>query len=79
MVHTIGLSVSGLRTPLKTYLVWGIVAMVLYTLLLFHSFRWIRNIAYEFFLVSHIVMAALYLAACWLHWAKMSYWVYVSH
>ena len=56
----------------------GIVAIVFFTLLTFGSFRSLRNRAYELFLLSHIVMVALYLAGCWLHWAKFSYWVYVS-
>jgi hypothetical protein len=54
------------------------VAIVFYTVLTFGSFRALRNRAYELFLLSHIVMVIFYLVGCWLHWAKFSYWVYVS-
>jgi len=56
----------------------GVVAIVLFTLLTFANFRFLRNRAYELFLLSHMIMVFMYLVACWLHWDKFSYWVYVS-
>ena len=57
----------------------GVVAIIFFTLLTFGSFRTLRNRAYELFLLSHMVMVFMYLVACWLHWDKFSYWVYVSN
>jgi hypothetical protein len=69
--HTI--SSADLSSPAQ-----GVVAIVFFTLLVFGSFRSLRNRAYELFLLSHIVMVIMYMVACWLHWDKFSYWVYVS-
>lgn len=82
-VHTIGWSVIqirlyqpqptvGLTWVKETYIVWGLVAMILLTLLLVLSTPWaIRRTGYEFFRKSHYVLAMIYVGACWAHWEPL--------
>lgn len=56
----------------QTYMVWGVVAMILLTLLVVLSTPWaIRLTGYEFFRKSHYVLAMVYIGACWGHWEKL--------
>ena len=62
----------GLEWIRQTYMVWGLVAMILLTLLWGLSTPWaIRAFGYEFFRKSHYVLAMIYIGACWGHWAKL--------
>ncbi|KAI1119913.1 ferric reductase like transmembrane component-domain-containing protein [Nemania abortiva] len=82
-VHTIGWTVIEVRlyqpqpsTAIEwitqTYMVWGVVAMILLLLLVVLSTRWaIRLTGYEFFRKAHYVLAMLYIGACWGHWDKL--------
>ncbi|KAI0117835.1 ferric reductase like transmembrane component-domain-containing protein [Nemania sp. FL0031] len=82
-VHTIGWTVIEVRlyqpqptTAIEwitqTYMVWGVVAMILLLLLFVLSTRWaIRLTGYEFFRKAHYVLAMLYIGACWGHWDKL--------
>jgi predicted ferric reductase len=58
---------TSLRLP---YFIWGIVSIIMVTFLVFHSFRCLRTRNYEVFLVMHISMAAVLLAALWHHMAR---------
>ncbi|KAF5002687.1 hypothetical protein FGRMN_225 [Fusarium graminum] len=56
----------------QTYIIWGIVAMVLLLLMLIGSTPWgIRATGYEFFRKSHYVLAMIYIGACWAHWVQL--------
>jgi predicted ferric reductase len=63
----------------QTYMVWGIVAQGFITFLFVFSLRpVIRWTGYEFFRKSHLVVAGLYLGACWGHWNKLACWMIAS-
>ncbi|KAF2869647.1 ferric reductase NAD binding domain-containing protein [Massariosphaeria phaeospora] len=56
----------------QLYMVWGVVAMILLTLMVVLSTPWgIRLTGYEFFRKAHYVLAMLYIGACWGHWAQL--------
>lgn len=64
----------------RTYWRWGIVATTLGGLILFQAFHVFRNMAYETFLVIHIILTVLFVVACWWHCYTIGYleWIYVS-
>ncbi|GIC87609.1 ferric reductase family protein [Aspergillus udagawae] len=63
----------------QEYMIWGVVAMIFLSFLVFCSTRWcIRLTGYEFFRKSHYVVAMLYVGACWGHWAMLSCWMIAS-
>ncbi|KAF2117981.1 ferric reductase like transmembrane component-domain-containing protein [Lophiotrema nucula] len=63
----------------QTYMVWGIVAQGFITFLFVFSLKpVIRWTGYEFFRKSHLVVAGLYLGACWGHWNKLACWMIAS-
>ena len=49
------------------YWIWGIVATLCCVLLTFGSGRYVRDYAYEFFLLKHIVLSAILIVGCWYH------------
>ncbi|PTB64960.1 hypothetical protein BBK36DRAFT_1177949 [Trichoderma citrinoviride] len=56
----------------EIYLVWGIVAMAVLTLLFLLSTPWgIRLTGYEAFRKLHYTLAMVYVGACWGHWEKL--------
>ncbi|KPM44316.1 hypothetical protein AK830_g2290 [Neonectria ditissima] len=56
----------------QTYMVWGIVAMLLLTILVILSTPWaIRKTGYEFFRKAHYILAIVYIGACWGHWKQL--------
>lgn len=82
-LHTIGWCIVEIRLyqpqptvalewVVQTYIVWGIVAMILLLLMLIGSTPWgIRATGYEFFRKSHYVLAMIYIGACWAHWVQL--------
>ncbi|KAF1829152.1 hypothetical protein BDW02DRAFT_574235 [Decorospora gaudefroyi] len=82
-LHTIGWCVIELRLYqpqptvgaewiVQTYMIWGVVAMGLLTLLVLLSTPWgIRLTGYEFFRKAHYVLAMVYIGACWGHWEQL--------
>lgn len=63
----------------QVYMIWGIVAQGFITFLFVFSLRpVIRWTGYEFFKKSHLVVAGLYLGACWGHWSKLACWMIAS-
>ncbi|KAI0999347.1 hypothetical protein K3495_g8849 [Podosphaera aphanis] len=63
----------------QTYIIWGVVAMVLLFSLYILSFtRSIKTTGYEFFYISHVILALMYIAACWNHWAPIRCWMIAS-
>ncbi|KAK0524139.1 ferric-chelate reductase [Tilletia horrida] len=56
----------------QTYMVWGIVAMILLTMLWVLSLPIsVRTFGYEFFRKAHYVLAMVYIGACYGHWDKL--------
>lgn len=54
----------------------GFTALLAFTLLTVTSIRWVRQRIYEFFLVTHVLLAALTLAAFIMHWRAVDKWIY---
>ncbi|OCF32660.1 hypothetical protein I316_05581 [Kwoniella heveanensis BCC8398] len=55
---------------------WGFTGIFTITLLTVLSFPWFRRRMFEFFLVAHIALVALMLAAFVMHWRAMDVWIY---
>ncbi|WVR04482.1 hypothetical protein IAU60_001485 [Kwoniella sp. DSM 27419] len=56
----------------QKYMVWGVVAMLLLTLLWGLSTSYARRaFGYEFFRKAHYVLAMVYIGACWAHWVQL--------
>ncbi|KAF2746610.1 ferric-chelate reductase-like protein [Sporormia fimetaria CBS 119925] len=56
----------------QLYMIWGVIAMFLLTLLLVLATPWgIRLTGYEFFRKFHYVLAMVYIGACWGHWEQL--------
>lgn len=49
------------------YWIWGIVATLCCVILAFGSGLYVRNYAYEFFLVTHIALSLVLVIGCWYH------------
>lgn len=63
----------------QMYAIFGVVAMFLLTLMLVLSSKTaIRWFGYEFFKITHWILAVLYIAACWGHWDRLWCWVVAS-
>ncbi|KAE8854132.1 hypothetical protein HRS9122_01124 [Pyrenophora teres f. teres] len=63
----------------QKYMIWGCIAQAFITFLFVFSLRpVIRWTGYEFFRKSHLIVAGLYLGACWGHWEKLSCWMIAS-
>jgi len=63
----------------QPYIILGVVAMFLLTLMLLLSTRWaIDKFGYETFKIGHWILAILYLGACWGHWDKLWCWMVAS-
>ena len=63
----------------QLYIIWGIVAMILLSIMVTFSTQWgIRLTGYEFFRKSHYVLAMVYIGACWGHWAQLYCWMIAS-
>lgn len=82
-LHTIGWCVVELRLYqpqpsvgiewiTQTYIVWGVVAMILLLLIVVLSTPWgIRMTGYETFRKLHYVLAIVYIGACYGHWEQL--------
>ena len=63
----------------QEYMIWGIVAQAFITFLFVFSLRpVIRWTGYEFFRKSHLLVAGLYLGACYGHWRQLRCWMLAS-
>ncbi|WWD02129.1 hypothetical protein V865_000167 [Kwoniella europaea PYCC6329] len=60
----------------KTISHWGFTGTFAITLLSVLSLPWFRRRMFEFFLVMHIALVALMLAAFVMHWRAMDVWIY---
>ncbi|KAG8825926.1 hypothetical protein FRC19_010185 [Serendipita sp. 401] len=55
----------------------GVIATVAWTVIILTSFRTIRNQAFEFFLVVHILSVVAYLVSMYFHWKKDAMYLYL--
>ena len=55
----------------------GITSLMSFSLMYICSLQVVRRKIYEFFLVSHICLAALFLGGVIMHWNAVSIWIYV--
>jgi predicted ferric reductase len=90
IVHSITLLITYKGTgsysseSVKPYWQWGVVATVLTCAMLVLSVLYFRRIAYEVFLIIHIVLAVFVIAGCWYHvvlkWGYNFYdnWLYAA-
>ncbi|KAI9788357.1 MAG: hypothetical protein M1816_006960 [Peltula sp. TS41687] len=69
----------------QQYWIWGAVATVALMVLVFASGFYVRSFAYEFFLISHILLSVFVLVGCWYHiydWIKLTWgyetWLYAA-
>jgi hypothetical protein len=63
----------------EMYIIFGVVAMFLLTLMLLLSTQTaIRWFGYGFFIITHWVIAILYIGACWGHWDRLWCWMVAS-
>lgn len=64
----------------KRYFVWGVGATIFGGFILLQAFHVFRSRAYETFLVIHIVLAILFIVACFWHCYDIGYleWIYAS-
>lgn len=67
MVHSIAYGVLGIKNLAAPFMVWGIAGTILFCLLIIHSSKVFRNMAYETFFVIHIVLAVFAMPATWIH------------
>ncbi|KAJ5085917.1 hypothetical protein N7532_010688 [Penicillium argentinense] len=70
---------TGIEWVTQTYIVWGIVAMILLLAIFFLSTPWgIRFTGYETFRKVHYVLAMVYIGACWGHWKQLKCFLWPS-
>ncbi|KAF2212198.1 hypothetical protein CERZMDRAFT_67873 [Cercospora zeae-maydis SCOH1-5] len=63
----------------QQYMIFGCIAMILIFLLTVFSLQpVIRWTGYEFFKITHWIIAVLYIGACWGHWDKLWCWMVPS-
>ncbi|KAH3673526.1 hypothetical protein WICMUC_003632 [Wickerhamomyces mucosus] len=64
----------------EAYWRWGVVATVAGGMIIFQAFHAFRNMAYETFLVLHIVLVIVFVIACWYHCYDLGWleWIYTS-
>lgn len=55
------------------------ISILAFTGIYILSIRIVRRRIYEFFLVAHIILAALFLVGVIMHWRAVDVWIYVSY
>ncbi|CCH41324.1 Ferric reductase transmembrane component [Wickerhamomyces ciferrii] len=65
---------------LQIYIQWGTVGIVASFVILLQAYHFFRTMSYEVFLVTHIVLAIVFVIACFYHCYDIGYleWIYVS-
>lgn len=72
-LHSVGMTINGIYVGkfytrnAKPYVRWGYVATIAGAILLGHSFQFMRKNSYETFVLTHNIMAAIFVAGTWLH------------
>lgn len=57
----------------KTYIVWGLVAVICGTIILFQGLLYLRRRWYEFFFVLHMLLAVFFVVGTWYHVDDLGY------
>lgn len=83
VVHGIGYSIafsSYYRLYMKdTYVIWGMLATVAGGFIMVLGLMVLRRTRYEFFLITHIILSALFIAGAWIHVDDLGYvWFYYA-
>lgn len=72
-LHAVGMTYNGLgggsyyTRNAEAYVQWGYVALIASAIMLFHSMAFVRKNSYETFVLSHNVLAAIFIAGTWIH------------
>ncbi|KAL7419519.1 ferric-chelate reductase Frp1 [Cryptotrichosporon argae] len=80
-LHTIGWLVKGLGTkhgPHSILFQTGAVSLIGCTIMLLTSFAIARRIMYEAFLITHILMAFVFIIGAYYHWSRLGYWCWAG-
>ncbi|RKF71495.1 Ferric reductase transmembrane component 3 [Golovinomyces cichoracearum] len=64
---------------IQPYILWGVAAMICLIFLYAFSIKSvIQYTGYEFFLISHLISAILFIVMCWKHWPNLECWIIAS-
>ncbi|POS86298.1 hypothetical protein EPUL_003099 [Erysiphe pulchra] len=64
---------------IQPYIIWGSTAIsILLFLYVFSIKSVIEWTGYEFFLISHLLAAIMFIATCWVHWPRLACWMTAS-
>jgi predicted ferric reductase len=79
-LHTLGWFHKGLgrHGPGTVIFLSGMLGSVAALILWLTSFALARRIAYEFFLVTHILMSVLFIVGSYYHWPRLGEWCWVG-
>lgn len=83
LVHGVGMTFNGKGVGNydtrngKTYMKLGYVAIAAASVMMAHSLTFIRQWSYEFFVLSHNVLAILFIAGTWVHVADSGFQQYM--
>ncbi|KAK1925280.1 FAD-binding domain-containing protein [Papiliotrema laurentii] len=58
------------------YIIFGLIAIFGFTGLWITSFRFVRRVAFEFFLVAHIVFTIVFIGGALFHWYRLGFWMW---
>lgn len=83
VVHGVTYTVTSVRSGdlseeyAETYWRWGVVAVTSGSLILFLGVHNFRKVAYEIFLVIHIVLVAIFIGGLWWHMNRLGWMEYI--
>ncbi|PVH16739.1 uncharacterized protein CXQ87_004291 [Candidozyma duobushaemuli] len=83
IVHAVGMTLNGVgagkyvRRNAEMYMKLGYVATIAGALMMAHSLSFIRQKNYEFFVLSHNILAILFIAGTWIHIADHAFQQYM--
>lgn len=61
----------------ETYWRWGVVGVICACLIVFQSLHYFRSLKYEFFLITHLLLAIFFTVGAWYHLTLLKYYEYV--
>lgn len=79
-LHTLGWFHKGLgrHGPGTEIFLSGMLGSVAALIMWLTSFALVRKVAYEFFLVVHILMCFIFIVASWYHWPRLGWWCWTG-
>lgn len=88
LVHTVAYTIVGggfhgkkyLQWYTRDWMIWGTVALAAMMILCFHSIYFLRQRCYEWFLITHILLAVFAIIGGWIHCEDQGYgeWYYAA-